>query len=351
MRGMKQLHIFRQGLHRDMWGQTIAFSQSDLAATVAAYNPALSEAPIVIGHPHTDDPSYGWVEALHAGPDGLKATTRQVNPAFAELVERGAYKKISASFYAPDAPNNPVKGVYYLKHVGVLGAVPPAVKGLQPISFSEQEEGIVEFSESDLAEGQQLDAILWRNFRDWLIAQYGLEAADKVVQTWHLDALNARARDAASDAPANDAAIEALKDETEAKAEEQTPQADTAAFAERPADSEAAQLRAELARLKAQQHAQAQRATHAANVAFAEGLVAKGMKPVHVDAVVAALDVAAGDSVAFAEGQSPLADSLKTLFEGLAGSVSFAEQATVKRAADVHTNPLLADALARGKRS
>jgi len=69
------------------------------------------------------------------------------------------------------------------------------------------------------------------------------------------------------------------------------------------------------------------------------------MKPVHVDAVVAALDVATAGSVAFGEGdaQKPLADSLKTVFEGLTGSVSFAEQATVKRAADAKPNPLLAD--------
>jgi len=362
MRGMKNAHIFRPGRHRTVDGRSLEFSESDLDAIVAAYDPKLHQAPVVIGHPALDAPAYGWVKSIRRVADGIAAEFSRINPAFAEGVEQGAYQKFSACFYAPGAPNNPVPDVYYLRHVGTLGAAPPAIKGLRSVAFAEDEEGIVEFAESDLAHGAQLEVGLWRNLREWLIEQHGTETADKVVPAWHVEALQENAREAASDAPANDAAIEAVKEETEAKAEEEkTTQADTAAFAENPADSEAvreaAQLRAELARLKAQQHAQAQLATHAANVAFAEGLVAKGMKPVHVDAVVAALDVAAGDSVAFAEGQSqkpgqaPLADSLKTLFEGLAGSVSFAEQATVKRAADAHTNPLLADALARGKRS
>jgi len=361
MGGMKNVHIFRPGRHRAIDGQTLEFSESDLDAMVAAYDPKLHQAPVVIGHPAMDAPAYGWVKSIRRVADGIEAEFSRLNPAFAEGVETGAYQKFSACFYAPGAPNNPVPDVYYLRHVGTLGAQPPAVKGLRSVSFAEDEEGIVEFAESDLAEGQSMQARLWRSLREWLIEQHGVETADKLVPVWTLDALNDAAREAAKDAPANDAAIDAVKEETGAKAEDDAAQAETAAFAEGSPEwkvaQEAAQLRAEVARLRAERQKQTQQAIHAGNVAFAEGLVAKGMKPVHVDAVVAALDVASAGSVAFGEGdaqkpgQSPLADSLKTLFEGLAGSVSFAEQATVKRAADVHTNPLLADALARGKRS
>ena len=42
---------------------------------------------------------------------------RQVDPAFAEAVAAGRYKKVSASFYQPNSPHNPVPGVYYLRHV------------------------------------------------------------------------------------------------------------------------------------------------------------------------------------------------------------------------------------------
>jgi len=360
MRGMKNVHIFRPGRHRAVDGRTLEFSESDLDAIVAAYDPKLHHAPVVIGHPALDAPAYGWVKSIRRVADGIEAEFSRINPAFAEGVEQGAYQKFSACFYAPGAPNNPVPDVYYLRHVGTLGAQPPAIKGLRSVSFAEDEEGVVEFSESDLAEGQGIQAQLWRNLREWLIEQHGAETADKLVPTWTLDALAETAREAAKDAPANDAAIEAVKEETEAKTDEDAAKSDTAAFAEgtpewkaaQEAAQEVTQLRAELTRLRAERQKQTRQAEHASNVAFAEGLVAKGMKPVHVDAVVAALDVAAAGGVAFGEGdaQKPLADSLKTVFEGLTGSVSFAEAATVKRAADAQTNPLLADALARGKK-
>jgi len=355
MGGMKNvhIHIFRPGRHRATDGRRIEFSESDLDAIVAAYDPKLYRAPMVIGHPAMDAPAYGWVKRLHRVADGIEAEVERINPAFAESFQQGQYQHFSACFYAPGAPGNPAPNVYYPRHIGALGAHPPAVKGLRTVSFAEDEEGIVEFAESDLAEGQGIQAQLWRNLREHFIETLGAETADKLVPTWTLDALAETAREAAKDAPANDAAIEAVKEEAEAKLEDETARADTAAFAEKPADAQTAQevtqLRAELARLRAEREAAARQAEHASNVAFAESLVAKGMKPVHVDAVVAALDVATAGGVAFGEGeggtqtQKPLADSLKTVFAGLTGSVSFAEQATVKRAADAKPNPLLAD--------
>ncbi|MDL6388248.1 peptidase, partial [Escherichia coli] len=70
-----------------------------------------------------------------------------LDPQFAEMVTDGRFKKVSASFYLPDSPSNPKPGVLYLRHVGFLGAQPPSVKGLKQVSFSEQEEGVVEFAD------------------------------------------------------------------------------------------------------------------------------------------------------------------------------------------------------------
>lgn len=147
------LHIFKSGSHTAMSGQALEFSESDLQATVAAYDPAKHEAPLVVGHPQHDMPAYGWVAGLQffetGSHPGLHATPKQVNPEFAEMVKQGAFKKISASFYAPNAPGNPVPGVYYLRHVGFLGAHAPAIKGLKTpelAHFSEDEEGVISFA-------------------------------------------------------------------------------------------------------------------------------------------------------------------------------------------------------------
>lgn len=145
----KPLHIFRAGTHTAQSGLTLTFSENDLAATAAAYDSAKHEAPLVVGHPATDDPAYGWVASLAMSGDGLEAIPRQVDPEFAALVNAERFARISSSFFLPDAPSNPVPGVYYLRHVGFLGAAAPAVKGLRKPSFNLSDEAgtvTVEFS-------------------------------------------------------------------------------------------------------------------------------------------------------------------------------------------------------------
>ncbi len=134
---MKKIPAFRTGTHTDMNGKQLTFNREDLIATAAAYNPANHEAPIVIGHPDTDAPAYGWIDKFIVDGDELIAIPVQVEPAFGEMVDNGRFKKVSMSFYEPTNPNNPKQGVWYPKHLGFLGATPPAIKGLKPIQFGE----------------------------------------------------------------------------------------------------------------------------------------------------------------------------------------------------------------------
>ena len=184
--GAKPLQIFKPGRHTALSGASLVFSESDLAASAAAYDPAVFKAPIVVGHPKIADPAYGWISALSFADGALEASPEQVDPAFAEIVEAGRFKKISAAFYAPEAPNNPVPGVYYLRHVGFLGAAAPAVKGLRSPEFADAEEGIVEFSEWD----DVTNASLWRSIREWLIGKFGQDEADKVIPGYQVSSLS-----------------------------------------------------------------------------------------------------------------------------------------------------------------
>lgn len=185
----KTLHIFKAGNHTAMQGEHLAFSESDLAACAAAYNPSLHEAPLVVGHPTSDAPAYGWVQGLAATAEGLFATPQQVELAFAEAVSEGRFKKVSASFYKPDSPANPVQGVYYLRHVGFLGAQPPAVKGLKSVSFADSDADCVtvEFSEENTASIMVRMAGLFRSLRDYFIDKEGLEKADAIIPSWTAD--------------------------------------------------------------------------------------------------------------------------------------------------------------------
>jgi hypothetical protein len=124
---MKPFEIFRTGTHTSLNGQSKNFSESDLDTIASSYNPSEHEAPIVIGHPETNAPAYGWIEKLKRVGDRLVAFPKQVSNEFSELVKSGAFKKRSISI-TPDLK---------LNHVGFLGAAAPAVKGLKDVEFAE----------------------------------------------------------------------------------------------------------------------------------------------------------------------------------------------------------------------
>ena len=338
---MQPLHIFKPGTHAAMSGASFDFTELDLAATAQAYDPALHEAPLVIGHPKQDAPAAGWIKSLTATAEGLTAEPQQVDAAFAEQVAQGRYKKISASFYHPDAPNNPAPGIYYLRHVGFLGAQPPAVKGLRPIELAEGEQGVIEFGDY----GHPLSSALWRRVREWLIGQFSKEIADQVAPNWMIDGLAEAAR---QPEPGRNAAFSEPTPTTEG-----LPVSDQ----QHVLAAENQRLKAQIARRDKADRSAALEAIHSAHVDYAEQLVAAGMKPVYAAAVVAALDFAeSGDTpLAFGEGDERelLSEGLKAIFKALTGSVSFAEQASKGRAGkaiNTAVNPLLADAEARAQR-
>lgn len=97
---MNALHIFKAGTHTDMHGRKINFSETMIGDMVQAYDPSLHEAPIVVGHPRTDDPAYGWVKSLAADGSDVLAEPHEVDPAFAELVASKRFKK----FRRPSIP-------------------------------------------------------------------------------------------------------------------------------------------------------------------------------------------------------------------------------------------------------
>jgi hypothetical protein len=127
-----RLHICRPGTYRTTTGREITLSAADLAACAAAYDPSAHQAPLVVGHPKTDDPAFGWVSDLAADAAGeLTAGVEQVADELRDAVSAGRYRRLSASFFPPVHERNPRPGTWYLRHVGFLGAAEPAVQGLR----------------------------------------------------------------------------------------------------------------------------------------------------------------------------------------------------------------------------
>ncbi len=142
----KRIHVFKAGDQTSAQGVQRNFSDKDLQQVVETYDPSTHEAPLVIGHAGDNDslPAYGWIKGFAKQGGNLYADVAFTDTA-KDLVKDGHYRKVSISFYSPDSAINPHKGKWSARHLALLGASPPAVKGLEPFSFSEAE-GVYDFA-------------------------------------------------------------------------------------------------------------------------------------------------------------------------------------------------------------
>ena len=142
------IHIFSPGTQTSAQGVTREFTKSDLRQVADSYNSSIHEAPIRIGHEDSDKvPSWGWVKNVKLKGEDLYAEV-EFSPLMQDYVQNGLYKKVSASFYAPESKINPDPGQWSLRHVAMLGAQPPAVKGLKGFAYAEESEheGVLDFA-------------------------------------------------------------------------------------------------------------------------------------------------------------------------------------------------------------
>jgi len=174
--------IFEGGKQTDSKGRTQTFSEADLDTIVANHQPA----PLVFGHPQTNDPAYGWVHEVKR--DGLKllAKAKDVAPEFAAAVAAKHFPKRSSSLEVAE------NGGLRLRHVGFLGAVKPAVSTLADLDFVSDfpdSLSVYEYAISDTSRvSWGLDGVarIARSLRDFFIEQFGLETADRVLPDYHV---------------------------------------------------------------------------------------------------------------------------------------------------------------------
>ena len=339
----KFFEIFKSGTRTDNNGRTVTITDADVAQAAAAYDPKLHEAPLVIGHPKTDAPAYGWVGGLHADGGVLSADFAQMDDDFVGLVQSGRYKKVSASFYPPDSPSNPKPGSWYLRHVGFLGAQPPAVKGLSAINFAE-DDVYVEFSEY----AHRRAASIFRRLREWLIELYDTATADKVVADWEIRDIEESA-DWKPEPPTPAFADPATPTDPETHENKETPmspeeQLTAEKAAREQAEAKAAAAEAELKRLQDEQDRDLREGKHEQNAEFAEALVKEGrLKPADKALMVQVLDFAdypEQTSVEFGEG-STIGEALRQFLRGLPEVLPSGHHA--KGAAPAATGGLSAD--------
>lgn len=307
-----RIEVFRPGTFTPMEGEAVTYSAADLKALADAYNPETAPAPIVIGHPTTDAPAYGWATgfAWDATEGVLTADLGEIDPAFAEAVNAGRYKKISLCLFAPTSPANPTPGAWYPKHIGFLGGAAPAVSGLRNAAFAALPSGeTVTFTASFGDRSGEQAASLFRKMRDFMIEQFGLDQADKALPSWEIEWLGE------ADPVVGYAAPPVPPQPPVVTTPVVTPP--VAAFAAR--EAELAAREAALAAREVQTQA-------SDNAAFAAGLVAEGrLLPAMEARIVAILNGLPGHAVSFAEGEAPISagQALRAVLAELPVVVSF----------------------------
>jgi hypothetical protein len=299
-----RIEVFRPGTFTPMKGAALTFSAADLRAVADAYDRENAPAPIVVGHPEVDAPAYGWVERLEYDPvaERLFAEVGEIDPAFAEAVKAGRYKKVSLSFFPPTAAANPAPGTWYPRHVGFLGGAAPGVPGLKNVAFSIPDAEAVTFAAAFAETAFEETSSLFRSLRDFFIEKFGLDDADKALPAWRIEWLGSVELDR------NRPGFSAL---STAAAELSSPAPlapPDPAFADRDA---ALDLRE--AGIAAREAAIAR----TGNADFAERLVADGrLLPSSKARLIAILDALPGHAtVSFAEGEAlvPAGDALRAI--------------------------------------
>ncbi len=131
--------IFRSGNHTDSAGNPRTWTDEDIDKMISTFDMSTRQVPVVIGHPKTDAPAWGWVSSLKRVGDTLYAMFSDLAPAFTDAVKAGRFRSRSISVDVETKR---------LRHVGFLGAALPAVEGLPQMTFTAADDtAVVEYKE------------------------------------------------------------------------------------------------------------------------------------------------------------------------------------------------------------
>ena len=329
------IEILKPGTFTSEDGRVFTFTDADIAELAESYDPQMQQAAFVVGHPKTDSPAYGWTAKLTNKDSILVAQPSQVDPAFADMVNAGRFNRVSASIFLRDSPGNPKPGKLYIKHVGFLGAAPPAVKGLRPASLADNaDDGAVCFAMPLSGLGWTLTDLMQR-LRDYFIDKDGLEAADKVIPQWQIRSIQDHTADKVQSDATAVAAYAAPKTnvpeismQQQQQQQQQTNDAANLAAQQKALDEKDA----DLARRQNDLDDREAKARREDAASFAEGLVADGKLLPRQQAGVVELLLAlpANAPLNFAEGgaqvSKPASDVLRSLLNDLPKQINYAEK-------------------------
>lgn len=186
---MKKIKIpfLKPGNYIDMNSNPVSIDKSTLDKIIEATKSFAyqdDDFPLVIGHPKTDGPAWGWIKktSIVNEDDVLVALADQedVVPEFKDWFGKKLFKKVSVKL-RPD---------FSIQHIGFLGAKPPAVTGLPAVAFKEDEKGMtIELADYELSQWYfKNNQRLWRSLKNFLISKFGKDDADSTLNEYDIEA-------------------------------------------------------------------------------------------------------------------------------------------------------------------
>ena len=171
--------LFKKGNHITEAGNPYPVDDAKLDQIVTAtknFPYQNNEIPIVIGHPKSDSPKWGSVLKDNIAKIGneIFGTPNYLVPEFEEWIGKKLYDTVSIA----------LRGDGSIRHIALLGGMPPAVTGLSPVHFGEADTALqfAEFNELELSKWwfQGLAGLL-RGIKNYLIDKEGQEKADLIL--------------------------------------------------------------------------------------------------------------------------------------------------------------------------
>lgn len=187
----KFIQIFAAGDHTASNGEKVSITSEDLETIATNYNEVLKtgtfgeRAPAIKGHSHDSaSPAEGWLSAVKVVGDKLFGKFSNINKEFEKQIEDRQYYNRSIS----------IGKDFNIRHVAFLGAVPPAVKGMDDFSDSE---AVLSFADG-LEKSEALEFTsyfqnwgienrfktignMMRNIKNNLIEINGIDSANQII--------------------------------------------------------------------------------------------------------------------------------------------------------------------------
>jgi hypothetical protein len=167
--------IFKVGTHTSANGVTKDYTIDHLHQIVQNHS---DPTPIVVGHPKDNSPAFGWIKNLFIKGESLFAEASDLVPEFLDLIKQKIYKNRSVSLKQNE------DGTLSLNHVGFLGGVLPAVKGLAELNLNADNTDEISFDVSDLsAEFTEIVKLSDHNVTDDAVVNNNAKKPIKKVKT------------------------------------------------------------------------------------------------------------------------------------------------------------------------